>query len=112
MSDTLSDRVLWMLRDGPMTTEQIRANLVTSRTTANNVIKYLRSLGKVCIVRYEKTGVKPVAYLGLGAVDVPRPPIITPEEKNRRKREARMLERERLLSMKPAIKRDIAASWI
>lgn len=112
MSDTLSDRVLWMLRDGPMTTEEIRANLVTSRTTANNVIKHLRGKGLVCIVRYEKTGVKPVAYFGLGAVDVPRPPTITPEEKNRRKREARMRERERLLSMKPAIRRDIAASWI
>lgn len=113
MSDTLSDRTLWMLRDGPMTTEQIRAGLAVSRSTANNVIKHLRGTARICVVRYERTGVKPVAYFGLGKTDAPRPPTITAEEKNRRKREARQRERERMSQMPTTtIRRDIAASWI
>jgi hypothetical protein len=112
MSDTLSDRVLWMLRDGPMTTEQIRQELGVSRSTTNNVIKYLRGTARVCVARYERTGVKPVACFALGREDAPRPMPITPAEKNRRRKEAKARERERLLHVNPVIKRDIAASWI
>jgi DNA-binding Lrp family transcriptional regulator len=108
---SLSDRVLSLLRDGPMTTEQIRAGLGTSRSTTNNVIKHLRGRGLVCISHYEPTGVKPVAYFGLGKTDAPRPLPITPEEKNRRRREAKARELARL-EYKPTIRRDIAASWI
>ena len=108
---SLSDRVLSMLRDGPMTTEQIRAGLGTSRSTASNVIKHLRGRGLVCIQRYEPTGVKPVTFYGLGREDAPRPLPITPEEKNRRRREAKAREKA-ALEFKPAIRRDIAASWI
>ncbi len=111
MSDTLSDRVLWMLRDGPMTTEEIRAGLGTSRSTANNVLKHLRETNRVCVSHYEPTGVKPVAYFGLGTTDAPRPLPITAEEKNRRRREAKAREKA-ALEYKPVIRRDIAASWI
>ena len=107
----LSDRTLDLLREGPMTTEQIRAGLGTSRSTANNVIKHLRGTARICIVRYERTGVKPVAYFGLGKTDAPRPQPITAEEKNRRRREAKARELARL-EYKPTIRRDIAASWI
>jgi hypothetical protein len=110
MSDTLSDRVLWMLRDGPMTTEEIRAGLGTSRSTANNVIKHLRGRGLVCISHYEPTGVKPVTFYGLGKIDAPRPLPMSQEEKNRRRREAKAREKA-ALEYKPVIRRDIAASW-
>ncbi len=108
---SLSDRVLSLLRDGPMTTEQIRQGLGVSRSTTNNVIKHLRLMGKVCISHYEPTGVKPVAYFGLGKIDAPRPLPITAEEKNRRRREAKAREKA-ALEYKPVIRRDIAASWI
>ena len=108
---SLSDRVLSLLRDGPMTVEEIRVALFVSRSTANNVLKHLRGKGLVCITRYEPTGVKPVAYYGLGKVDAPRPLPITAEEKNRRRREAKAREKA-ALEYKPVIRRDIAASWI
>ncbi len=111
MTDTLSDRTLDLLRDGPLTTEQIRAGLAVSRSTTNNVVRHLRDRGVVCIVRYERTGVKPVAYFGLGKTDAPRPLPITAEEKNRRRREAKAREKA-ALEYKPIIRRDIAASWI
>jgi DNA-binding transcriptional ArsR family regulator len=111
MTDTLSDRVLWMLKKGPMTTEEIRAHLAVSRSTASNVIKHLRGKGLVCIKRYEPTGVKPIAYFGLGTTDAPRPPPMSQEEKNRRRREAKAREKA-ALEYKPVIRRDIAASWI
>ena len=111
MTDSLSDRTLWMLRDGPMTTEEIRAHLAVSRSTANNVIKHLRETKRVCVVRYEPTGVKPIAYYGLGKTDAPRPLPMSQEEKNRRRREAKAREKA-ALEYKPVIRRDIAASWI
>jgi hypothetical protein len=108
---SLSDRVLSLLRDGPMTTEQLRAGLAVSRSTTNNVVKHLRGRGLVCISHYEPTGVKPVTYYGLGKTDAPRPLPITAEEKNRRRREAKAREKA-ALEYKPVIRRDIAASWI
>lgn len=108
---SLSDRLLSLLRDGPMTVEEIRVALFVSRSTANNVLKHLRGKGLVCITRYEPTGVKPVAYFGLGKIDAPRPLPITAEEKNRRRREAKAREKA-ALEYKPVIRRDIAASWI
>ncbi len=95
-----------------MTTEQIRQGLGVSRSTTNNVIKYLRGTARVCVVRYEKTGVKPVAFFGLGRVDVPRPLPITREEKNQRKRDARRLRRGLEVVIPSGPRRDIAASWI
>jgi DNA-binding transcriptional ArsR family regulator len=112
MSDTLSDRTLWMLKKKPMTVEEIRVALFVSRSTANNVLKHLRGKGLVCITRYEPTGVKPVAYYGLGKTDAPRPPPITLEEKNRRRREAKARARELPPPPPTGPRRDIAASWI
>ena len=108
---SLSDRVLSLLQDGPMTTEQLRQGLGVSRSTTNNVIKHLRETARVCISHYEPTGVKPVTFYGLGKVDAPRPLPITAEEKNRRRREAKAREKA-ALEYKPVIRRDIAASWI
>jgi hypothetical protein len=108
---SLSDRVLSLLCDGPMTTEQIRQGLGVSRSTTNNVIKHLRDTARVCISHYEPTGVKPVTFYGLGKIDAPRPLPITAEEKNRRRREAKAREKA-ALEYKPVIRRDIAASWI
>ncbi len=108
---SLSDRVLSLLRDGPMTTEQLRQGLGVSRSTTNNVIKHLRDTARVCISHYEPTGVKPVTFYGLGKIDAPRPLPITAEEKNRRRREAKAREKA-ALEYKPVIRRDIAASWI
>jgi hypothetical protein len=116
MSDTLSDRTLWMLKKKTMTVEEIRANLAVSRSTANNVIKHLRGKGLICVTRYEPTGVKPIAYFGLGATDAPRPSPMSREEKNRRRREAKAREREaeqkRLQTpTQITVRRDVAASW-
>ena len=112
MTDSLSDRALLMLKRSQMTTEQIRAGLGTSRSTANNVIKHLRNKGLVCIVRYEKTGVKPVAYFGLGNTDALRPSPMTRDEKNQRKRDARRMQRGLAVIVPSGPRRDIAASWI
>jgi hypothetical protein len=114
---SLSDRVLWMLRDGPMTTEEIRANLAVSRSTANNVLKHLRETNRVCVSHYEPTGVKPIAYFGLGTTDAPRPPPMSKEEKNRRRKEAKARAREAeqkrvQVPTQITVRRDIAASWI
>ncbi len=108
---SLSDRVLSLLQDGPMTTEQIRQGLGVSRSTTNNVIKHLRETARVCISHYEPTGVKPVTFYGLGKIDAPRPLPITAEEKNRRRKEAKAREKA-ALEYKPTIRRDVAASWI
>jgi DNA-binding FadR family transcriptional regulator len=108
---SLSDRVLSLLQDGPMTTEQLRQGLGVSRSTTNNVIKHLRDTARVCISHYEPTGVKPVTFYGLGKTDAPRPLPITAEEKNRRRREAKAREKA-ALEYKPTIRRDVAASWI
>jgi hypothetical protein len=104
--------VLELLKTEPKTSEQIRSELGISRDAANNAIKQLRATNKICIVKYDKTRTRPLAYFGLGSVDVNKPPTQTKEEKNKRRRERKRLEREALNKSEVIIvQRDIAASW-
>ena len=116
MTDTVCAQIIALLKRKEMTIEELRRELVVARSTVNNMVKYLRQEKRVCVVRYEYTGVKPVRYLGLGAVDAPRPSPMSREEKNRRRREAKAREREaeqkRLQTpTQITVRRDVAASW-
>jgi hypothetical protein len=112
-NDNVCARIVALLKIREMTTEELRQELAVARSTVDNMVKYLRQEKRVCVVRYAYTGVKPVRYLGLGAVDVPKPPPLSSAESSQRKREARK-RREEANKAQPSFtpRRDIAASWI
>ena len=112
-------RVLFCLRDKAMTTDQLAKELAAARSTVVNALKDLKQDKKICVSRYEQTGVKPVTYWGIGTVDAPRPKPQTVAQrsakKNARDRARRREAREEEERLKEGFKfkprRDIAASW-
>lgn len=108
-------KVLACLSKNPMTTDELAKELATARSTVANALKELRQSKKICVKKYAYTGVKPVAYWGIGNVDAPRPSPQTPEQRSAKKREAkkRAQEEAKRLMQVPEFKprRDIAASW-
>ena len=116
---SVSRKVLACLSKKPMTTDELSKELATARSTVANALKELKQNKKICVARYEYTGVKPVAYWGIGTVDAPRPSPQTPEqirakkkERDRiRRQEAREEEERRKEGFKFKPRRDIAASW-
>lgn len=108
-------KVLACLSKNPMTTDELAKELTTARSTVANALKELKQNKKICVARYEYTGVKPVAYWGVGYVDAPRPSPQTPEQRSAKKREARRKARAeaKKIEVVPEFKprRDIAASW-
>lgn len=113
---SLRARVLAMVQQQPMTTDQLVQELGIARSTVASALKDLKRDCKVCVARYEYTGVKPVTYWGAGVADADRPSTQTREQRNAKKREWRRRAREqaeqlsRTQEWKP--RRDIAASWI
>lgn len=108
-------KVLACLSKNPMTTDELAKELATARSTVANALKDLKQRKKICVKKYAYTGVKPVAYWGIGEVDAPRPSVQTPEQRNAKRREWRRKAQEEAmkLSALPDFKprRDIAASW-
>lgn len=108
-------KVLACLSKKPMTTDELSKELATARSTVANALKELRHNKKICVNRYAYTGVKPVAYWGIGTVDAPRPGPQTPEQRKAKKLAAKKKAQEeakrlaQISEFKP--RRDIAASW-
>ena len=109
-------RVLALIQQRQMTTDEISKELKITRSTIVNALNELKKDKMACIARYQYTGVKPAAYWGVGNVDAPRPSAQTKEQRSARKREERRrrLEREKQLAAVQEFKPrcDIAASWI
>ena len=112
---SVSRKVLACLSKKPMTTDELSKELATARSTVANALKELKQNKKICVKEYAYTGVKPVAYWGIGTVDAPRPGPQTSEQRKAKKSAARKKAREeaakqaQVPEFKP--RRDIAASW-
>lgn len=110
----LRNRVFALLKSRTMTTDELARELRSARSTVVNAINDLRADGSICIVEYRKTGVSPARIWGIGSTDAERPPTISDEERNAKRRERRAM----LSSAQDAVKsegrprRDVAASWI
>ena len=111
MAESTTSQVLALLSRKEMTTEELRKELAKSRATVDNAVKWLRREKKICIVRYERTGVAPLRFLGIGDTDAPRPSPRTKQEIRAAKQARRKKERERLQQAAFKPRRDIAASW-
>lgn len=110
-------RILLRLKKESMTTDQLAKDMRCSRSTVADALNQLKKSKLVCIVRYQKTGVSPIRFWGIGEVDAPKPPTMTPAEilaQKRERRERLRLEREAAAQSPARWKphRDIAASWI
>lgn len=112
-------RVLFCLRDKAMTTDELAKELEVARSKVVSALKDLKQDKKICVARYEQTGVKPITYWGIGTVDAPRPKPQTVAQRTAKKsardraRRREMREEEERLKVASEFKprRDIAASW-
>ena len=109
-------RVLMRLRKGPLSTDDLAKDLRAARSTVANALTELHRKKRIVIISWAKTGSIPARVWGLGDRDADRPPLITREAKNERKRELRKIQKAQRESMKDAPpsftpRRDPAASW-
>lgn len=109
-------RILMKLRRGQMTTDELTKELRAARSTVTNAINELHRKKRICIIRWVKTGSSPMRYWGLGDQDAERPPLMTRDQINERKRETRKRqkqEQELMQSASPKFtpRRDPAAAW-
>lgn len=109
----IKSRILLRLRRGePMSTEELAKDMRAAYSSTREALMELKATKEVCIVKWIKTGARPIRFWSIGAADVPPPPPLTQEQRNAKRR-----ERQRLVKIidaadaKPVIRRDPAASW-
>lgn len=109
----IKNRILLRLRRGEsMSTEELAKDMRAAYSSTREALMELKASKEVCIVRWVKTGARPIRFWGLGASDTPPPPPMTTEQRNRARRESRRLVKLTDASdAKPILRRDPAASW-
>lgn len=109
----IKSRILTRLRRGePMSTEQLAKDMRAAYSSTREALMELKATKEVCIVRWVKTGARPIRFWGLGAADTPPPPPLTREQQRERSKERKRLARiTNAADAKPILRRDPAASW-
>lgn len=110
----IKSRILLRLRRGePMSTEQLAKDMRAAYSSTREALMELKATKEVCIVKWQKTGARPIRFWSVGAADVPPPPPLTLEERAERSKERKRLTRTiDAADAKPIARRDPAASWI
>lgn len=110
----LHSLILLRLERKAMTVAELAKDMRRGQSTVLAALNAMHKAGYVCIASFKKTGGTPVRYWGIGKVDAPRPPLMTPEERSARRRKREEEKRQRLAEanltdFKP--RRDQAAAW-
>ena len=107
-------RVLIRLRKGePMSTEQLAENMRAAYSSVREALMELKATKEVAIVKWQKTGARPIRFWSIGSADAPKPPPMSRDERNQRRRDQRRTVKVIDASdAKQILRRDPAASWV
>ena len=109
----IKNRILLRLRRGePMTTEQLAKDMRAAYSSTREALMELKATKEVCIVKWVKTGARPIRFWSIGSADAPKPPTLTREQQLERNRERKRWARTvNAADSRPIARRDPAAAW-